>query len=303
MPKVFITTKIPEKGIEFLKMEGYQVEIGQLKNAKGAHALLCMLVDTIDARTMDVIGSQLKVISNMAVGLDNVDLEAAKQRGIKVTNTPDVLTGAVAEHTVALTLGIARRIAEADRFVRQGKFKGWDPLLLLGTELAGKVFGIVGHGRIGCRVADIMQKGFGMSVIYFDAVRDEAKESQCGIRYSQLDNLLKEADVVSLHVPLLPSTRHMIGEKELKMMKKTAYLINTARGAVVDEKALVLALKEKWIAGAALDVFEKEPALSPGLASLQNVVLTPHIASATKEAREHMAELAAQNIIAVLGRT
>lgn len=296
--KVFITKKIPEKGIELLQRAGYEVVVGS--NGRGAHGVLSLLTDHVDAKFMDSIGSQLKVVSNYATGLDNVDLDAAKERNIEVKNTPDVLTEAVAEHAAALILGITRRIAESDRFVRAGKFKGWDPKLLLGIELNGKTLGIVGHGRIGCRLADIMQKGFGMRVIYYDVVRDEVKEEQCGIAYSSLENLLKDADVVSLHVPLLPTTRHMIGKTELKTMKPTAYLINTARGAVIDEKALVRALKEKWIAGAALDVFENEPKLASGIAKLGNVVLSPHLGSATKEAREKMAELAAQNIIAVL---
>ncbi|TSC56279.1 MAG: lactate dehydrogenase-like oxidoreductase [Parcubacteria group bacterium Greene0714_21] len=298
MPKVFVTKNIPEKGIELLQKAGYEVAIGS--NAKGAHAVLSLLTDHIDARFMDSIGSQLKVISNMAAGLDNVDLDVAKERGVAVRNTPDVLTESVAEHAAALILGTTRRVAEGDRFVRAGKFKGWDPALLLGIELNGKTLGIVGHGRIGCRLAGIMQKGFGMRAVYYDTARDSVKEETCGITYASFEDLLKDSDVVSLHVPLLPGTRHLIGEKELRLMKPTAYLVNTARGAIVDEKALVKALKEQWIAGAALDVFENEPKLAPGLAKLQNVILTPHIASATKETREKMAELAAQNIIAVL---
>ena len=185
-------------------------------------------------------------------------------------------------------------------FVRKGKFRGWEPNLFLGTELKGKTLGLVGHGRIGCRTAKIMQKGFGMRVIYYDAVRDQAREEQCGITYASLEQLLKEADVVSLHVPLLPSTEHLIGEKELRLMKPTSYIVNTARGPVIDEKALVKALQEKRIAGAALDVFEEEPKLASGLAKLENVLLTPHIASATNEAREQMATMAAQNIIDTL---
>ena len=305
--KVFITKNIPEKGIELLQKAGYEVTLGShgkaLRQAqgKGAHGVLSLLTDRIDARFMDSIGLQLKVISNMAVGLDNVDMAVAKERNIEVRNTPDVLTESVAEHAAALILGVTRRIAESDRFVRAGKFKGWDPELFLGIELKGKTLGIVGHGRIGCRLADIMQKGFGMKVIYYDVVRDEAREKQCGITYASLESLLKDSDVVSLHVPLLPGTRHLIGDKELRLMKQTAYLVNTARGAIVDEKALVKALKGKWIVGAALDVFESEPKFASGLAKFENVILTPHIASATKETREKMAELAAQNIIAVLG--
>ncbi len=300
MPKVFITNEILGKGIELLKQKGYEVEIGPLKKAKGVDALLCLLTDNIDGEVMDAIGAQLKIISNYAVGLDNIDLRAAKARNIIVTNTPGVLTEAVAEHTVALILAITRRIVEADRFTRAGKYKGFEPDLLVGMELEGKTLGLVGHGRIGCRVADMLQKAFGMKVVYYDVVRDEKKEAQCGITYGSLENVLKEADIVSLHVSLSGSTRHLISEKELAFMKRTAYLINTARGAVVDEKALVHALQTKQIRGAALDVFENEPKLASGLTKLENVVLTPHIASATTEARGKMAELAAQNIIKVL---
>lgn len=300
MYRVFLTTKIPDIGVELLKKRGYDIEFGPLKQAKGIDALLCLLIDTIDGSVMDAIGPQLKVISNYAVGLDNIDLAAAKKRNIAVCNTPGVLTEAVAEHAVGLILAITRRIIEADKFTRAGKYKGFEPDLLVGMELQGKTLGLVGHGRIGCRVADIAQKAFGMRVLYFDVARDEQREIQCNIIYASLEDVLKQADVVSLHVSLSDSTRHLIGEKELSAMKSTAYLINTARGAVVDEKALVKALKAKQIMGAAIDVFENEPALALGLTKLENVVLTPHIASATAEARGKMAELAAQNIIAVL---
>lgn len=299
---VFLTKNIPMQEMQLLKRQGYKIFVGGnvFKKGKGAHGLLCLLTDVIDEKVMDVIGPQLKVISNMAAGLDNIDLVAAKKRRIIVTNTPGVLTQAVAEHTVALILGIARRLAEADRFVRAGKFKGWDPELFLGTELRGKVLGLVGHGRIGCRVAAILQQGFQMKALYYDVIRDLQKEEQCGLSYRNLEDLLKEADFVSLHVPLVNSTRHLIGQKELRMMKPCSFLINTSRGQVVDEQSLVHALKEKRVQGAALDVFEQEPRLTPGLAKLENVLLTPHIGSATYETREKMAELAAKNIIEAL---
>ena len=297
---VYITSRIAKEGINLLQRQGYALKFGPLKKAKGAHALLCLLTDTVDVSAMDVIGPQLKVISNMAAGLDNIDFEAAKKRNIVVSNTPGVLTEAVAEHTVALLLSLTRRIVEGDSFMRKKKYKGWQPDLLLGQELQGKVLGIVGHGRIGCRVADILQKGFAMSVLYNDVTRDRKAEETCVITYVSLGDLLKNSDVVSLHVPLLSSTHHLIGEKELKTMKRTAYLLNTARGAVVHEKALVKALQKKEIAGAGLDVFEKEPKLAPGLDKLANAVLTPHTASASKEARDAMAELAAKNIIVAL---
>ncbi|OHA68950.1 MAG: hypothetical protein A3B24_00545 [Candidatus Wildermuthbacteria bacterium RIFCSPLOWO2_01_FULL_48_16] len=299
MRKVFVSKQAPQKAVQLLQSAGFEVEVGDMKNAKNADALFSLVIDRIDAKLMEA-SPQLKVVSNMAVGLDNIDQEAAKQRSVVVKNTPDVLTESVAEHAALLILGIARKISQADVFVRKGKFRGWEPNLFLGTELKGKTLGLVGHGRIGCRTAKIMQKGFGMRVIYYDAVRDQAREEQCGITYASLEQLLKEADVVSLHVPLLPSTEHLIGEKELRLMKPTSYIVNTARGPVIDEKALVKALQEKRIAGAALDVFEEEPKLASGLAKLENVLLTPHIASATNEAREQMATMAAQNIIDTL---
>lgn len=297
--KVFITSKIPEEGINLLQKEGYAIEFGPLKKAKGANALLCLLTDTIDANMMDYIGPQLKVISNLAVGLDNIDVHEAIKRGITFTNTPGVLTEAVAEHTVALLLAVSRRIVEADEFVRAKKYKGWKIDLLLGQELQGKTAGIVGYGRIGSRVADILEKGFRMKIIYHDERRNEIAEKN-NATYVSFKDLLKLSDAVTLHVPLLPATRHLIGEKEFQLMKKTAYLINTARGAVVDEKALVYALKEKRIAGAGIDVFEHEPKIEAGLLKAENAVLTPHIASASKEARIAMAELAAKNIIFAL---
>lgn len=308
--KVFITTKIPDVGVDLLQKRGYKVEIGSensilsygdiMKKGRGSDALLCQLEDRIDGKLLDTIGPQLKVVSNYAVGYDNIDVKEAKNRNIAVTNTPGVLTESVAEHAVGLVLTIARRIVEADRFMREGKYKGFDADLMVGMELAGKVLGIVGHGRIGCRFAEIMQKAFGMEVVYYDVKRDMEAEHGCGILYMPLESLLRKADVVSIHVPLLPETRHLVGEKQFGLMKISAYFINTSRGPIVDENALVRALKENKIRGAALDVFENEPKLAPRLSKLSNVVLTPHIASATKEAREKMAEVAAQNIIAVL---
>ncbi|MBI2642564.1 MAG: D-glycerate dehydrogenase, partial [Candidatus Wildermuthbacteria bacterium] len=252
MLKVFVSKQAPEKAIQLLQSAGFEVEAGDMKNARNADALFSLVIDKVDAKLMEA-SPQLKVISNMAVGLDNIDQETAKQKGIAVKNTPDVLTESVAEHAALLILGIARKISQADMFVRKGKFRGWEPDLFLGTELKGKTLGLVGHGRIGCRTAEIMQKGFQMKVIYFDTVRNQAKEEQCGITYESLEQLLQDADVVSLHVPLLPSTQHLIGEKELRLMKPTSYIVNTARGAVIDEKALVKALRGGIIAGAALD--------------------------------------------------
>ncbi|MDO8474322.1 MAG: D-glycerate dehydrogenase [bacterium] len=296
---VFITSKIPEEGINLLQQQGYVLKFGSLKKAKGAHALLCLLTDTIDAKVMNAIGPQLKIISNMAAGLDNIDIHEAVKRGITFTNTPGVLTEAVAEHTVALLLAVSRRVVEGDQFVREKKYKGWQIDLLLGQELRGKTVGIVGYGRIGSRVAAILEKGFGMKVVYHDEHRNEIAEKN-NAQYVSFRDLLKIADVVSLHVPLLATTLHLVGEKELRMMKRTAYLINTSRGAVVDEKALARVLKGNSIAGAGIDVFEHEPKIDDSLLKAQNVVLTPHIASASHEARIAMAELAAKNIINVL---
>ena len=296
---VFITGNIPQEGISLLQQHGYALKFGSLKKAKGAHALLCLLTDTIDAKAMDFIGPQLKVISNMAAGLDNIDIHEAVKRGIIFANTPGVLTEAVAEHTVALLLAVSRRVVEGDQFVRAKKYKGWQVDLLLGQELQGKTLGIVGYGRIGSRVAAILDKGFGMNVVYHDEHRNEIAEKN-NARYASFENLLKQSDVVSLHVPLLATTAHLLDEKALRMMKRTSYLINTSRGAVVDEKALGKALKENTIAGAGIDVFEHEPKVDSSLLKAQNAVLTPHIASASHEARVAMAELAAKNIITVL---
>jgi glyoxylate reductase len=300
--KVFVTRKVPQKGLSLLekfdlKVSPYDRVLKRkelLREVKGVDALLCLLTDKVDGKVMDAAGPQLKIIANYAVGYNNIDVEAATKRGIMVTNTPGVLTNTVAEHTIGLMCAIAQRIVEADKFTRAGKYKGWEPMLLLGTDLKDKTLGIIGLGRIGTRVAEIAKNGFGMKVIYYDKRRNKK------YRFATIKTILKKADFVSLHVPLLPSTRHLIGKKELKMMKQSAYLINTSRGPVIDEKALVKALKKKQIAGAALDVFEKEPKLSRGLAKLDNVVLTPHIASASKETREKMAVMAAENIIIAL---
>ncbi|MEK7627002.1 MAG: D-glycerate dehydrogenase [Patescibacteria group bacterium] len=310
MFKIFITRKIPDVGIQLLKDKKYDIVVSRfdrtltsreiIKYAKGVDALLCLLTDKINSEVMDGIGKQLKIIANYAVGVDNIDLEAAKSRGIMVSNTPGILTEAVVEHTVALLFTAVKRIAEADRFTRAGKFNGWEPMLFLGSGVSGKILGIIGLGRIGGEVAKRMRDGFNVRIIYYDQVRNEEMEKSLNIEYFDLETLLKMADFVSIHVPLLPSTRHLIGEQELKLMKPSAYLINTSRGPVVDEKALVEALKNKTIRGAALDVFEFEPKLSSGLAKLNNVVLTPHIASATEETRGKMSEMAAQNIIDVL---
>jgi len=310
MPKlrVFITRKIPESGIKLLQ-KSCHIKIYQkdqvmpkkelIKEVKQCDALLCLLTDKIDKEIIDA-NPKLKIISNYAIGFNNIDVAYATKKRIPVTNTPGrAIVDAVAEHTFALIFAVTKRIVEADRFMRAGKYKTWEPLLLLGMELVGKTIGIVGLGRIGSGVAQ-RAKAMGMKVVYYDVKRNVDFEGEFNAQYLSLNDLLKSADVVSVHVPLLPTTTHLIGKKKLSLMKKTAYLINTSRGPVIDEKALVQALKQKKIAGAGLDVYEFEPKLTTGLTKLQNVVLTPHIASATIEARSEMSKDAAENILAVL---
>jgi glyoxylate reductase len=303
--RIYVTRRIPQPGIDMLA-ERFEVEIYQedraiprdllLEKAKEADALLTLLTEKVDAELMDV-ASKLKIVANYAVGYDNIDVREATRRGIAVTNTPEVLTNTTADMAWALMFAVARRVVEGDKFVRAGKFKGWGPMLLLGNDVYGKTLGVVGTGRIGTAVAR-RAIGFNMKVLYYDVVPNETLEREVGAKKVELDELLRESDFVTLHVPLLPSTHHLIGERELKLMKRTAYLINTSRGPVVDERALVEALRNGEIAGAGLDVFENEPELTPGLAELDNVVLTPHTASASVETRARMATLAAENIIA-----
>lgn len=298
-PLVVVTHKIPEAGLKLL-LQRFNVRINP-KNFKGAEAILSLLTDKIDGKVMAAAGKQLKIIANYAVGFDNIDLAAAKKRKIVVTNTPNVLTEAVAEHAFALLMAVSRRIAESDKFVRAGKFKAWEPELLLGRELAGKTLGILGLGRIGSRVAEIGALGYGMKVIYYDrGKRNRELDKKIGAQTASVRKILTSADFISLHVPLTRETHHLIGRQELASMKKTAVLINTSRGPVVDERALAWALKNHVIWGAGIDVFEFEPKITPQLKKLPNIIMTPHTASATQEARDAMAVLAAQNIIAVL---
>jgi len=310
MPKVYVTRPISEDGIELLQKKGFQVNVNpenkvlskdELKKAiAGYDGLLCLLTDKIDGDVLDAAGKQLKIVANYAVGYDNVDVKAAEERKIYVTNTPGVLTEAVAEHTFALLMSVAKRIVEADDFVRAGKYKQWEPKGFLGPQIWGKSIGILGLGRIGSFVAQIAHGGFNMEVLYHDVKRNEEFEMRFSAKYRDLPTLLKTADFVTIHVPLLPDTHHLIGAKELGTMKESAILVNTSRGPVVDEIALVEALKSKKIAGAGLDVYEHEPDLTAGLADLPNVALTPHTASATNEARSAMSRIAAENIIAAL---
>jgi glyoxylate reductase len=311
MAKVVVTRKIPGNGIKMLEDAGYDVVVGDqdgpmersklLEIIKGSDAILGQLNDKVDEEYVNAAGSNLKIIANYAVGYDNVDVPTLSSHNIIATNTPAVLTEAVAEHTFALIMAITRRVVEADKLSRTGLPPAFGPEVLLGMELKGKTLGVLGLGRIGSRVAEL-GSAIGMKVIYFDNNKNNLElEQKIGAQgKASGEEVLKEADVVSIHVPLLPSTKHLINAGKLQMMKPTAYLINTSRGPVIDEASLVEALKKGTIKGAGLDVFENEPQHTPGLDALSNVVVTPHIASATNEARSAMGELAAKNIIAVL---
>src|SRR5206468_7813119 len=260
----------------------------------GRNALVSLLTDAVDRRVIDA-APDLKIVANVAVGYNNIDVAYAKSRGVLVTHTPDVLTEAVADFTWALILAITRRLGEGERVLRRGEWKGWALDFMLGTELRGKQLGLVGVGRIGGAVA-AKAPAFGMRVVY----TEQREIDLPGAERLSLDRLLNTSDVVSLHVPLMPETQHLIDEKALTRMKRSAYLINTARGPVVDEAALAWALQRNLLAGAALDVYENEPAVHPDLLELENVLLVPHMASGTTETRTAMADLAASNVLAVL---
>ncbi|WP_312560807.1 D-glycerate dehydrogenase [Anaerospora sp.] len=305
---VYVTRLIPEENIAELRKH-FDVEVNpddralskeELKvKLKGKNAVVSLLTDIIDGEVLDAAGSQLKIVANYAVGFNNFDLAAATERGVILTNTPGVLDEATATLTFTLLLAMARRIPEADKFVRDGKWQGWAPMFFIGLDVDKKTLGIAGLGRIGQNVAR-KAKGFDMKIIYTDVRRNEEFEKEVGATYVDKETLLKESDFLTLHVPLLPETHHYISETELKMMKPTAVLINASRGPVVDEAALVKALQTKEIWGAALDVFEAEPRIAPGLSDLDNVVIVPHIASATMDTRLKMGAIAVGNIIKVL---
>jgi len=307
--KIYVTRPIPEAGLQILRkvypdfvmnMEDRVLTRAELLlQAQGRDGLLSLLTDKIDGELLDAAGPQLKIVANHAVGFDNVDLAAATARGVLITNTPGVLTDATADHAWALLFAAARRIPESEKFLRAGKFKGWGPLMYLGGDITGATLGVVGAGRIGYHMA-LRSRGFNMKVLYSDAVANPILEKEIGARRVSFEELLRQADFVSLHVPLLPSTKHLINATSLRQMKRTAYLINTSRGPVVEEAALAEALQQGIIAGAALDVFENEPAVHPALLQLDNVVLTPHIASATIATRSNMATMAANNLLAGL---
>lgn len=306
-PRVFVTRRVPEPGLELLR-ERFEVEMNAedrpLSRAEflaaigDAEGVLCLLTDKVDAEAMEA-APKAKGFANYAVGFDNIDVAEATRRGIPVSNTPDVLTDATAEMAWALLFAVARRVVESDGLMRSGGWKGWGPLQFIGGDVAGKTLGVVGGGRIGQAFAR-KSRGFDMPILYCDERPSEAMARDLGARRVSLGELLAESDFVSVHVPLLPSTRHLIDAAALRRMKRTAYLVNTARGPVVDEAALVEALRAGVIAGAGLDVYEDEPRAAEGLASLPNVVMTPHTASATVSSRNGMAVKAARNLIAMV---
>lgn len=310
MANIYVTREIPEGGLKLLREKFGTFEMNTedrvltreelLAAVRGRDAVLSLLTDKIDDEVFAAAGKQCKIFSNYAVGFNNIDLAAASKRGIMVTNTPGVLDDATADLAIALLFACARRLCEADLFTRAGKYKGWGPMLFLGQDVTGRTLGIIGAGRIGANVAMKMAKGFGMKILYTDKFGNSELEKEVGAKKVLLPELLAQSDFITIHVNLTDETKHMIGEKEFAMMKPTCVFINTSRGAVVHEKALVKALKEKRIFSAGLDVFENEPALEPGLAELPNVVIPPHIASATFWTRTRMAEIAAQNLIDAL---
>jgi glyoxylate reductase len=301
---VFVSRRIPQPGLDLLKdfnmtmnpEDRVLTKQELITGAKGKDAVLCLLTDPIDAEIMDALPT-VKIFANYAVGFNNIDVEAATKRKVVITNTPGVLTDTTADFAWTLLMAAARRLVEADKYCRAGKYEGWGPMLFLGHDIHHKTLGIVGLGRIGQAIARRAQ-GFDMKVLYNDEFRHPPeKEAELKVTYAGLEQLLQESDFVTLHVPLMTSTKHLIGKKQLEMMKRTAVLINTSRGPVVDEKALVEALKSNVIFAAGLDVYEDEPALASGLAGLDNAIIPPHIASATFGTRTKMATMAAGNIV------
>ncbi len=307
--RVLITRRVPPSGLDLLQANDVDVDIFDQDNpptrdellarVPGVAGLITMLSERVDADLLDAAGKSLKIVANFAVGYDNIDLDACRARNIRATNTPGVLTDATADLAWALILSAARRVPEGDRLMRTGKWTGWTPMQLLGLQLRGATLGLFGAGRIGTAVG-LRAVGFGMNVIYTNRSRSAALEEQAGARRVEFDELLAESDVLSLHVPLTPETRHRIGAAELVKMKPTVILINTARGPLVDEAALVDALRERRIAMAGFDVYEHEPRMTPGLADLDSVVLLPHLGSATVLTRLQMSTMVAENVLAVL---
>ena len=305
--KIFLSRIIPDVGMDLLKNSEFDVDIlyevkplspeDLRKRVKDVHGLICLLDDKIDPILIDS-APHLEVISNMAVGYNNIDFNYAASKGIAVCNTPGILTQSTAELAWALLFAIARRIPESDTFMRKGKFTGWMPMLMLGGDIKDQTLGVIGTGRIGSAFA-LMSKGFNMRVLY-SGKPNPVLDKELNAENVDQDTLIRESDFISLHVPLRPENHHLIAKREFEMMKPTAYLINTARGPVMDEKELVRVLKEKRIAGAALDVYENEPLLTPGLTDLDNIVLTPHTGSATVEVRNTLAIMAVENCLRIL---
>ena len=310
MSRVVVTGRIPEAAVEKLRAEHEvdawtgQESIGReelLRRVAGADAVVSLLTERIDAELLDAAGPQLKVVANVAVGYDNIDVPACTERGIVATNTPGVLTDATADIALSLILMATRRLGEGERLIRSGQAWKWGMFFLLGSSLQGKTLGVVGMGGIGQATAR-RAKAFGMEIVYQSRSEiDPGIAAELGARRVDLDELLAVSDVVSLHCPYGPATHHLIGAEQLAAMKRSAYLVNTARGPIVDEASLASALREGRIAGAGLDVYEHEPRVHPELLELDNVVLLPHLGSATVETRTAMAMLAADNALAVLG--
>jgi lactate dehydrogenase-like 2-hydroxyacid dehydrogenase len=307
-PKVYVSRLIPQEGLDIV-LSACDAEVNAddtplshdelIAKVRGKDGLLCLLTDEIDDAVLGA-SSQLKIVANVAVGFNNIDVPAATRRKVLITNTPGVLDHTTADFTWCLLLASARRLAEAERYTRAGKYTGWGIMLLCGEDIFGKTLGVCGLGRIGRGVAKRAQ-GFEMRILYTDAVRAPAEvEQELGAQFVDKETLFREADFVTLHVPLLPETHHYVSVNELKLMKRTAHLINASRGPVLDEAALVLALREHWIAGAGIDVFEHEPRMAAGLTELDNVTLAPHIASASVETRTKMAVMAATSLVEAL---
>ncbi len=312
MKKILITRSLPQliidnlsayKELELDVRNGDPLSPGELAAAiREKDAVISCIPDKIDADILRAAGPKLKLIAQYAIGYDNIDVETATKMGIYITNTPGDLTESIAEHTLGLMLAVSRKILEGDRYVRENKYHFFDPMIFYGSKLSGKTIGIVGLGGTGSHLAKICKSGLGMKVLYTDVNRNIDIEKSLKAQYSTLEDLLENSDIVTLNCPLNESTHHLIGEKELRKMKPTAILINTARGAVINEEALITALKENWIEGAGIDVFEDEQQLNTKLFELNNIVMTPHIASATREARTQMAKMVIENVLEVLVR-
>ena len=308
--KIFVSRKFPGTALDKLQTSGYEVVISEfdrplsaeefLGKTAGVDAVLSFLTDKINGEVVDAIGPQLKIVSNYAVGFDNINVQELTDRGIVIANTPsEEVDEAVAEHAWALLLALARRIVEADEATRRGAYKGWEPGIFLGVNMIGKTLGIIGLGGIGSMVAR-RAKGWGMKILYNKRSRDEAAEKELGVEFADLDRLYAESDFITLHVPLTDETRHMINKSAFEKMKKGVILVNTARGPIVNEQDLVDALRDGKLRGAGLDVFDNEPNINPELIAMENVITTPHIASATWEAREKMGQMAVAAILETL---